>query len=222
MKRDILKKFFSKKKRRDCKGFTLVELIVSVAVMSVVVLMIFSMMVSSSTFYSKTNTSMAVTYSLQETMSQIKETVIDCSEAIKVDASFDSFVVINKRKNESEANKYEYMGCVYKYVPGADDSVPGTLYYGETQWYESPKSLEADVDSVCNVELAKNVNSFKVTRIELTDYKDKEYETLHRIKGMSFEITIVKNGRSDSAVETVAPRNLPLQVTSYGYKEDAV
>ena len=194
---DRLKKIL--KKKGDSKGFTLLELIISVAVLSVIMVMIFSIMSSGSFFFNKSNNMMKVTYSLQETMSQVKETVIDCSKAIKIDSSTE-FVVVNKTGEDS------YMACAYSYDSGAK-----VLNYGETT-FTSPTDTTLPGKIKCDKVLTEGVTDFSVTPV-LAGHPDEEGRD--KIKSLNVSVTVDKNGRSDSAVETIAPRNNPLKVTSY-------
>ena len=199
--KDRLKKIL--KKKGDSKGFTLLELIISVAVLSVIMVMIFSIMSSGSVFFNKSNTMMKVSYSLQETMSQIKETVIDCSKAIKIAGSgVTEFVVVNKTGDDS------YMACAYKYVPEEEK-----LYYGETVFTGTgDANLPTRIESNYKV-LTEGVKAFSATPVqaETTDGET----SLYRVKSLNVSVTVDKNGRSDSAVETIAPRNNPLKVMNY-------
>ena len=203
-----MKKIFDRlkiilKKNGDSKGFTLLELIISVAVLSVIMVMIFSIMTSGSVFFEKSNSMMKVSYSLQETMSQIKETVIDCSKAIKIDGSSSTeFVVVNKLSDDS------YMACAYKY-----DSTNKVLNYGETV-FSGPGdgNLPTKIENSYQV-LAEGVTDFSATP-EKSTKMDGETES-YKVKSLSVKVTVEKNGRSDTAVETIAPRNNPLMVTDY-------
>ena len=199
--RDRLKKVL--KKKGDSKGFTLLELIISVAVLSVIMVMIFSMMTSGSIFFEKSNTMMKVSYSLQETMSQIKETVIDCSKAIKIEESGGTeFVVVNQTGTDS------YMACAYKY-----DSSDKKLYYGETVFSGTgDANLPSKIASSYKI-LAEGVTDFSATPEKKTKQVDED--TFNLVKSLNVSVTVEKNGRSDTAVETIAPRNNPLMVTNY-------
>lgn len=198
--KDRLKKIL--KKKGDSKGFTLLELIIAVAVLSVIMVMIFSIMSSGSVFFNKSNTMMKVSYSLQETMSQIKETVIDCSKAIKINGSgVTEFVVVNKTGTDS------YMACAYSYDPDAK-----VLKYGETP-FTSPTDDTLPGKIKCDKVLAEDVTAFSATPV-LASNPD-EVTGLYRIKSLNVSVTVDKNGRSDSAVETIAPRNNPLKVMNY-------
>ncbi len=199
--RDRLEKLL--KKKSNSKGFTLLELIISVAVLSVIMVMIFSMMTSGSVFFEKSNSMMKVSYSLQETLSQIKETVIDCSAAIKIenDSANNEFVVVNKKGTD------DYMACAYKYDPAAK-----ILYYGETS-FVSPTDTTLPGKIKCDKVLTEGVTAFSASFVP-SNNQDSE-TNLYRIRSLSVSVTVEKNGRSDSAVETIAPRNNPLRVKSY-------
>ena len=198
---DRLKKIL--KKNGDSKGFTLLELIISVAVLSVIMVMIFSIMTSGSVFFEKSNSMMKVSYSLQETMSQVKETVIDCSSAIKIVEGADNteFVVVNKTGSNS------YLACAYKY-----DADAKILYYGETA-FSSPTDTTLPGKIKSDKVLTEGVTAFSA-KPEILTNPDSE-TGLKRIKSLSVSVTVEKDGRSDSAVERIAPRNNPLMVTSY-------
>ena len=204
---------FDKKKgkKKDNRGVTLVELIVTVAVLSVVLVMIFSMMTSGATFYSKSKDSIATTYSLQQTLSQIKETVIDCDHCIIIQNATDvnKFTVVNMKTTSTFSGGPEIVDRLFHFYAYSFED--GMIKYGEA---ERSNLTETEMNTFtvdCDHVLCSGVEDFKVnpTTVSITS------ETNSYIKRLKIELKVKKNNRVDSAVETVSPRNMTRQVDNY-------
>ncbi len=77
------------------KGFTLIELVVVIAIMSIVMTSVFSFMTTSSYFYSSVNHSANLQYESQVAMSQIQEYVLSCGEEMTWDTTKKELIVKN-------------------------------------------------------------------------------------------------------------------------------
>lgn len=67
---------------KGSKGFTLLELIVVIALFSIVTITIFGLITSSTATYSAVSDDLSLQYESQAAMSQIQEYVIDCNGAV--------------------------------------------------------------------------------------------------------------------------------------------
>ena len=214
-------KLFQKKKKNQ-KGFTLVELIVTVAVLSVVLVMIFSMMTSGTTFFHKSNASIKTTYSLQEVLSQIKETMIDCNCTVMIGEAKDSggyefeddnkesqfFVAVDRSGSPSA---FTYTAHIYHY-----DSDAEKLFYGEYT-FDTPTEagLQTSVEAACTHVLAEGVKSFLVKPKNKKDTTN----SIYYIDKIDVDVEIQKDEKIDTARETIAFRNVPRQVGYGEYSE---
>ncbi len=199
---------FEKKKgkKKDNRGITLLELIITVAVLSVVLIMIFSMMSSGSNFFTKSRDSIATTYSLQQTLSQIKETVIDSDHCIIVEntsTGTNKFTVVNMTSSIGAVGTVEKKFHFYAYR--FED---GVIKYGELE-VSNPTTPPDEDDVPCDHILCNGVESFNVVPSTVS------VESVSYIKRLKIELEVKKNNRVDSAVETVSPRNMTRQVDSY-------
>lgn len=76
-----------KKLRKNNKGFTLTELIVSIAILSIVAVAACSFMVTGTRTYSSLNYTVRLQYEAQIVMAQLQEYTIDCTDGIAWDDS---------------------------------------------------------------------------------------------------------------------------------------
>ena len=202
-----------KGKKRDNRGITLIELIVTVAVLSVVLVMIFSMMSSGSNFFTKSRDSIATTYSLQQTLSQIKETVIDCNHCIIVEntAGTQKLTVVNMKVTSTTIGGTETVDRLFHFYAYSFED--GVLKYGELE-KSNPTVTEMSSFAVpCDHVLCYGVEDFKVVPSTVSITSDGTANSY--IKRLKIELKVKKNNRVDSAVETVSPRNMTRQVNNY-------
>lgn len=68
--------------REDQKGFTLVELMITIAILAIVSVAIFSFMVSGSKSYSSTNTEVNLQHEAQLTLNQLSDLIIDTQKGV--------------------------------------------------------------------------------------------------------------------------------------------
>ena len=75
------------KLRKNNRGFTLVELIVSTAILGIIAVAAGAFMVAGTRTYSSLNYTVRLQYEAQLAMAQLQEYTIDCTEGIAWDAS---------------------------------------------------------------------------------------------------------------------------------------
>lgn len=207
---------FDKKKgkKKDNRGVTLIELIVTVAVLSVVLVMIFSMMTSGATFYSKSNDSIATTYSLQQTLSQIKETVIDCNHCIIIDKDASDnkkFTVVNMNVTSTISGGTETVNRHFHFYAYSFEG--GVIKYGEVERDNLTETEMKTFTVDCDHVLCGGVEDFKVAPTTVSISSGSLSDSY--IKRLKIDLKVKKNNRVDSAVEAVSPRNMTRQVKEY-------
>jgi len=107
---------------KDNRGFTLVELLVAMAVLMIVLVEVYSVMSSSSTIFSKSSSEIALQAESQQVKTQIEDLMIDCNGRIDYDDANHKISILNK----GGINCYEIT-----WKP-ADADNAGTIYgYGQ-------------------------------------------------------------------------------------------
>ena len=81
--------------KTDNRGFTLVELIVSTAILSIVALAASTFMIAGTRTYSSLNYTVRLQYEAQIAMAQLQEYTVDCSSGIAWDNSTKTLYVVN-------------------------------------------------------------------------------------------------------------------------------
>ena len=80
----------------DNRGFTLVELLVAMAVLMIVLAEVYSVMNSSSTIFSRSSSEIALQSEAQQVKTQIEDLMIDCNGRIDYDATNHKISILNK------------------------------------------------------------------------------------------------------------------------------
>lgn len=76
------KKCLVKKMNRNHGGFSLVEVLIAVSILSIICAMVFQFMASSSAMFSKTNAEVSIQSEAQSAANAIKELIIDCQVSV--------------------------------------------------------------------------------------------------------------------------------------------
>ncbi len=172
--------------RRNNKGFSLVELIVALAIFAIAGVAVFGFMVNSSRLYQRTNVEVKLQYEQQLAVNQIRDMVVESDKGIYFDEASKTLALYGAAKQESGATVYPV--TVVRYVQSEQK-----MYYGIKNF-----AALADV-SFASVEtkklLAENVKEFNV---DLTKVKNDK---------VLFEVTFIVGDKEQTAKETVALRN---------------
>jgi len=183
-----------RKKSRDNRGLTLVELIVTVAVSAIVVGAIWSFVLISSRSYESSKTEAELQQEVQQTMNHVQNLLIDTNKAVayfyqEEDASFTQ--ISSDYDTPKDATKRLE---VYN-----DDTVGHLVWDKENQEIEYKEGLKADLADQTKWEsavLAKGVESFAI------DASQVEKKNVLKVK-MSF----VRNNKTYTATRNIALRN---------------
>jgi len=173
---------------RNNKGFSLVELIVALAIFAIAGVAVFGFMVNSSRLYQRTNVEVKLQYEQQLAVNQIRDMVVESDRGIYFadDGTSKTLALYGAAKKEGASVVYPV--TVVKYVVSEQK-----MYYGTKSF-----SLLSDV-SYSSVDttklLAENVKEFEV---DLSKVKKDKVE---------FKVTFIVGDKEQTALETVALRN---------------
>lgn len=144
--------------KRDQKGFTIVELIIAVAILAIVVLAVGGFMVVGSRSYTNANTDIMLQQDAQLALNQISDVIIDTTDSISYsvdgvsvlkdaeyggEATNKTLVVVNRGNEESNNNNKNYW---FRWVkdPAAPETETGVIYFNEVDVTIDPSKSEAE------------------------------------------------------------------------------
>jgi len=168
------------------KGFSLVELIVALAVFSIVGVAVFGFMVNSTNIYSRMNTDIKLQYEQQLAVNQIRDMVVESDKGIYFDETSKTLALYGAAKTESGGTVYPVMVISY-------NQAEEKLYLGTKDFAPGSEITFADVTDLKL--LAENVTDFNV---DLTNVKKNK---------VVFRITFRIGDKTQTVKETVALRN---------------
>lgn len=172
--------------RRNNKGFSLVELIVALAIFAIAGVAVFGFMVNSSRLYQRTNVEVKLQYEQQLAVNQIRDMVVESDRGIYFDEASKTLALYGAAKQEGASTVYPV--TVIKYVQSEQK-----IYYGIKNFATLADVKFVDVET--KKLLAENVKEFKV---DLTKVKNDK---------VLFDVTFIVGDKEQTAKETVALRN---------------
>ena len=168
------------------KGFTLIELIISLTIFAVVITAVFGFMLSGVRSYRTVSNRVNIDLETQLTLSQIEEYVIDCNSCISFKNG--KLYVINDEDGSYKVNLFEFK---------SDDC----LYFGTGTALKSPLTGEYVCTVTATDLLAEDVNEFYVTPIS---------EDGVSYSSAKITITFSKHSVTRRHEKIIALRNMPI------------
>lgn len=221
----MIKNLLEKRKKMNNGGFTIVELLVATAILSIVVVIVYSFMMTSSRFYERTSADADIQMEAQLVANTISDLIIDCEVNIRYDESVSNQIPDAFNSGEGSGAVEEEGGEAADPAPAADDSgikadpddgktleidncdyqfliinaEDDKLYYVERTADPTTGQYSGSFD-LANAELlAENVTEFSV---DLSRVKGKGQENI-----VTFSMTYKKGNRSYAGVYQVNLRN---------------
>lgn len=172
---------------RNNKGFSLIELVIAIAILAVAGVAIFGFVVNTSNSYSRTNKEVKLQYEQQLAVNQIRDMIVESDKGIYFDAASKSLALYGAVKKDNEGTK-SYPVTVIRFV-----QPEGKMYFGTKDFSAGSEITFADVST--SKILSENVTEFNV---DLTNVKKDK---------VLFQVTFTVGDREQTVKETVALRN---------------
>lgn len=183
--------------KNDNRGFTLIELVISMVIFSIVVISVFGFMLAGSRSYSTITNRLNLELDSQLAMNQMENYIMDCNTNLYFNTNTDTLFLINKGSSDTtyDVHIFQFTDGNINYGFGEDDA---TLNSGT---YSSSAPVAADL-------LAENVTEFSVsyfradgTEITIADGPSAASAVI--------TMTLTRNSVAYSATKTIALRNKP-------------
>ncbi|MEG0941732.1 MAG: type II secretion system protein [Oscillospiraceae bacterium] len=182
--------------KKNSKGFTLVELMVSLLIFGIVVAAAAGFMVAGSKSFGSVNDALNLQMQSQLAANHITEYIIDSNAGISFDNANGTLYIINENPPATPPAKPTYTAHVFKYADGKICYGTGTATYSkETQnWTIAAKAEPKDL-------LVENVTAFSISL--------KETEQGKGVTSAELSIKLEKRGKIQTTNRTIALRNCP-------------
>ena len=172
---------------RNNKGFSLIELIVAIAILAVAGVAIFGFVVNTSNSYSQTNKEVKLQYEQQLAVNQIRDMIVESDKGIYFDAASKSLALYGAVKKDNAGVK-SYPVTVIRFM-----QPDGKMYFGTKDFSSVSEITFAEVST--SKLLSENVKEFNV---DLTKVKKDKVQ---------FQVTFIVGDKEQKVTETVALRN---------------
>ena len=169
------------KMRKNNRGFTLVELIVSMAILGIIALAASAFMVAGTKTYSSLNYAVRLQYEAQLAMAYLQEYTVDCTKGIAWDATQKTLYIANEDGDPATTDAIVH---VFDYDPYTQ-----TISYGSG-------SIAENLTFPVNAVAAEHVKSMEVV---LAD------------KQATITLEMARGSKTYTATQIVALRNQPVQ-----------
>ncbi|PKM72352.1 MAG: hypothetical protein CVU91_10155 [Firmicutes bacterium HGW-Firmicutes-16] len=177
--------------KNDNKGFTLIELMISLTIFAVLVTAVFSFMLAGSRSYSTVTNRLNLNVQSQLALNQLESYIIDCNAGLYY--ADNTLYIFNRGSSDTQYDVH-----VFKY----DDASKQIKYgYGKN----SANLVGGNFSCTVTAEdlLAENVTAFSVTTVSDGT----------RLTSATVSLVLTSNSASFNAQKTIALRNKPVAAT---------
>lgn len=185
------------RKRLNNKGFSLVELLVSLAILAIISLAVVGFVSASTSSYRSISANVNLQFESQTVMAQLQEQLIDCNGGVSFSSETDTLYVMD----------YENSDCfvhIFKYVPSDEK-----IYYRKTPVYSD---ISEGVYTYSFADGTGDIMSSRVTEFNV-DIKSAGSDNVNRAESVFVAISFSNAGKSYTGQQTIALRNLPFMAS---------
>jgi prepilin-type N-terminal cleavage/methylation domain-containing protein len=153
------------KMRKNNRGFTLVELIVSTAILGIIAVAAGAFMVAGTRTYSSLNYTVRLQYEAQLAMAQLQEYTIDCTDGIAWDAAGQTLYIAN---NDGFVHVFDYDPAAQTISYGSGSIAENLTFPVSALAAEHVKSMNVDLavkQANITLEMARGNKTYTATQI---------------------------------------------------------
>ena len=189
-----------------CKsGFSLVELVISFAILAMIALCVSLMMNSGTNMYTRVNKRVNLSYKTQVAMAQMKEYFIDCNGIAKFEEDDKAVICLTKTiRDKDNTGKFVNHLICYSFSLNTADNI---LYLEECEVVNGIIKS----DSVVKQPFATKVTAFTAEYIE---NNQKYLDNRVGLSGINLKVTVNIDGTEYTKVQMVTFRNNPVCITT--------
>ncbi|MEG2000389.1 MAG: prepilin-type N-terminal cleavage/methylation domain-containing protein [Evtepia sp.] len=173
------------------KGFTLIELMISIAIFSILMLSVMGFLVVGSRSYTNVSSSVTIQTQAQQTMAQIQEYLIDCNGGVFWDDQSKLLAVVNFDQNR------DFMIHAFQY-----DAEKKSLSYGENKL--SKDSTEIPPPDTPDL-MASHLTAFSISLPT----------TNGALPSLTAKMTFAFRAATQDTNQTISLRNQAITATTY-------
>lgn len=196
------KRYFFQKLNKNNQGFSLVELLIALGIMSIVCAMAFGFMSTSSKLFSKTNAEVNIQSEAQSAANAIKELIIDCQVSVDYfDTKSDSTRVFTDNgveyKNVLLVNNNDEQFLIYQNPAQSDE-----LLFLSRKRNETTGKFDISFNPNDAEVLAEYVSEFKVDTSRFEKTKIIDFSFIYTLRGKKYEGTYQVRMRNDITIDS--------------------
>ena len=179
------------KKRKNNQGFTLVELIVSMAILGIIALSASAFMIAGTRTYSSLNYAVRLQYEAQLVMAQLQEYTVDCTKGIAWDATQKTLYIANEDSD-----------------PDTNDAVVHMFVHNAAEGEQNIVYKRIDCTGNTFVQQIDSTTSFAVDALMAEHVKSMDVVFIGNQAKITLEM--VRGNKTYSATQLIALRNQPV------------
>jgi len=177
--------------KNDNRGFTLIELIISILIFGIMLASVFGFMLAGARSYNTVTNQLNLDLQAQLAVNQISEYVIDCSAGLYFRNG--KLYVLNEDPAPDTLGNTTYTAHVFQLTDGSIKYGTGAAAKSTTDGTFSCSVTAADL-------LVKNVTGFSVTQISSDGVN---------VTSVRISLNLANNSATYSGIKTIALRNKP-------------
>ena len=200
------------------RGFTLIELIISIAILAVVMVAALGFMGTGANLYTRNSIQIGLQNASEQALTQMDQEILDADTGLVWKAAADGseapYLILVSRTGGADSTSYSVESYAF-------DKASGNLYYKKSG---DTAVLSGDVSGVVSDTMASgHVLAENVTDMTFTPFGEQDTTTGIRVaRNVTITLTMEKRGLSYTGKQTTALRNRVLYAEDFSALSDLI